>query len=203
MSSRSPEVTRSFRRGTSAVATALAAHRSLATSRTFLTMLAAAAVATLAACRSEARPTDSGPFPPATAGATVVTSDLLAGEPRPVPVTVNPYQANEHVLAEGKRLYGWFNCAGCHGPEGGGGIGPPFLDGDWIYGGTPGNIYQSIVQGRPNGMPSFAPLSDDQVWQLVAYLQSLDPGKGRSSGGGGGSGGGAGEGGTQGGGGRD
>ena len=136
----------------------------------------------LAACDQEARPTDSAPMPAPPSEVAVVTTELLAGQPRPIPVTDNPYVVNDHVLGEGERLYAWFNCAGCHGPKGGGGIGPPFLDDDWIYGGAPGNVYQSIVQGRPAGMPSFAPLNDEQVWQLVAYVRSLSPSGGESSG---------------------
>ena len=38
---------------------------------------------------------------------------------------------------------------------GGGGIGPPLMDDRWIYGSAPENIYASIVQGRPNGMPAW------------------------------------------------
>jgi len=35
-------------------------------------------------------------------------------------------------------------------------------------------IYATIVQGRPNGMPAFAgKLPATQVWQLVAYVRSL------------------------------
>ena len=77
-------------------------------------------------------------------------------------------------FAEGRRLFLWMNCAGCHGARGGGGIGPPLLDADWIYGREPANVYQSIVQGRPYGMPSYARLSPDQVWQIVAYVRSLE-----------------------------
>ncbi len=35
-------------------------------------------------------------------------------------------------------------------------------------------IFASIQQGRPNGMPSFrGKLTNDQIWQLVAYVRSL------------------------------
>ena len=44
----------------------------------------------------------------------------------------------------------------------------------WIYGSQPENIFETIVEGRPNGMPSFAGRwPDDQVWQLVAYVRSM------------------------------
>jgi cytochrome c oxidase cbb3-type subunit 3 len=66
------------------------------------------------------------------------------------------------------------NCAGCHGLAGGGGIGPPLMDAKWIYGADPANIFETIIQGRPNGMPSFrGKLSNDQVWQLASYVRDL------------------------------
>jgi cytochrome c oxidase cbb3-type subunit III len=92
---------------------------------------------------------------------------------------VNPYGDGANTVAEGARLYRWMNCAGCHGGQGGGGIGPPFADADWIYGGEPENIYQSIVQGRPNGMPSYHRLPPSQVWPIVAYVRSLGPAQGQ------------------------
>jgi cytochrome c oxidase cbb3-type subunit III len=87
--------------------------------------------------------------------------------------SVSPFRGNAYGLSEGKRLYGWFNCVGCH-HHGGGGIGPALMDHRWIYGHQPSRIYQSIVEGRPNGMPSYGGrLTDQQVWQIVAYVESL------------------------------
>jgi len=65
------------------------------------------------------------------------------------------------------------NCVGCH-SHGGGGMGPALMDSKWIYGSKPEQIFATIVEGRPNGMPSFrGKLPDYQVWQLVAYVRSL------------------------------
>jgi cytochrome c oxidase cbb3-type subunit 3 len=48
------------------------------------------------------------------------------------------------------------------------------MDEKWIYGERPENIYSTIVEGRPNGMPSFRQkIPDNQVKQLVAYVQSM------------------------------
>jgi cytochrome c oxidase cbb3-type subunit 3 len=53
-------------------------------------------------------------------------------------------------------------------------MGPALMDDKWIYGNQPANVFASIVEGRPNGMPSFRNrLADVQVWQLVAYIESL------------------------------
>ncbi|HYG97530.1 MAG TPA: c-type cytochrome [Terriglobales bacterium] len=90
-----------------------------------------------------------------------------------VPAMYGTYSENAYAVGEGKRLYLAFNCYGCH-ANGGGGIGPPLLDGYWKYGGHPPDIYRSIVEGRPNGMPSFrGKIPEYQVWWLVAYVRSM------------------------------
>jgi len=86
----------------------------------------------------------------------------------------NPYQGDPKAVAQGQTLYSAMNCIGCHAPEGGGGMGPPLSDDIWIYGSEPAQIYLSIVQGRPNGMPSFSKaLPPEAIWQLVSYVRSL------------------------------
>ena len=85
----------------------------------------------------------------------------------------NPYEDNAYAETEGQRLYDWYNCSGCH-ARGGGGIGPPLMADVWRYGKEPGNIYTSIVEGRPNGMPSWrGKMTEYQVWQIVTYVQAL------------------------------
>lgn len=126
------------------------------------------------ACKGDPAPIVVGGPPPGVGPQVVRTSELIPGGAKPGTMIRNPYEGNKQVLADGKRYYGWFNCAGCHGGAGGGGIGPPLADADWIYGGEPANIFLSVVQGRPNGMPSYGgQLSDEQVWKLVAYVSSL------------------------------
>jgi cytochrome c oxidase cbb3-type subunit 3 len=101
-------------------------------------------------------------------------SELRPGETQPPPVPVkNEYEENAYAMNEGKRLFTWFNCTGCH-ANGGGGIGPPLMDDMWIYGSQPEQVFSTIVQGRPNGMPSFrGKIPDYQVWQLAAYVRSM------------------------------
>ncbi len=84
-----------------------------------------------------------------------------------------PDDENAYSVAQCKRLYIWFNCVGCH-SHGGGGIGPALMDEKWIYGHGARDIFQSIVQGRANGMPAFGErIPEQQVWQLVAYVRSM------------------------------
>jgi cytochrome c oxidase cbb3-type subunit 3 len=125
-------------------------------------------------CKGEAAPIVTGSPSHGVGPETVRTSELFAGG-RPLEAGLrNPYEGQRNVLAEGKRYYGWFNCAGCHGGAGGGGIGPPLADDDWIYGGEPAHIFLTIVQGRPNGMPSYGgQIPDDQIWKIVTFVRTL------------------------------
>ncbi len=53
-------------------------------------------------------------------------------------------------------------------------MGPDLTDTYWRYGGLPAEIYQSIAQGRPQGMPSWGrALPPEDIWKLVAYIQSF------------------------------
>ena len=124
-------------------------------------------------CYREQRPL---PGAPATATPTdpLRLSGLQPGEVKASASANNPYEENAYATSQGKRLYKQYNCSGCHGSGGGGAMGPALMDDKWIYGSAPANIYATIVQGRPNGMPSFGGhIPDDQIWQLVAYVRSL------------------------------
>lgn len=100
-------------------------------------------------------------------------SNLQAGAPTENQPVKNEYEENAYAMSEGKRLFEYMNCVGCH-AHGGGAIGPPLMDEKWIYGGQPEQIFATIVEGRPNGMPSFrGKLPDYQIWQLAAYVRSM------------------------------
>jgi cytochrome c oxidase cbb3-type subunit III len=78
-----------------------------------------------------------------------------------------------HAIANGQQLFTAMNCGGCH-SHGGGGMGPALMDDKWLYGGRIDQIAASIMEGRPNGMPSWrGKLTDQQMWQLAAYVRSL------------------------------
>ena len=103
----------------------------------------------------------------------VQVTTLQAGEPSANPAVNNQYEENAYALSQGKELFSKMNCVGCH-SHGGGGMGPALMDAKWIYGSKPEQIFATIIEGRPNGMPSFrGKLPDYQVWQLVAYVRSL------------------------------
>jgi cytochrome c oxidase cbb3-type subunit 3 len=91
--------------------------------------------------------------------------------------TIDPraakYYDNQNAVIIGKALFYSMNCSGCH-TNGGGGMGPSLMGGQWRYGGRLEQIRQTIADGRPNGMPSWgARLSDADLWRLAAYVRSM------------------------------
>jgi cytochrome c oxidase cbb3-type subunit 3 len=126
----------------------------------------------LSACVREKR--EFRQAPPSGTVSTISQSDLHPGSNTPAILpTENPDEQNAYAVSEGKRLYDAYNCSGCH-FHGGGGIGPPLMDDKWVYGGDPANIFSTIVEGRPNGMPSFrGKINDAQVWELAAFVRSM------------------------------
>lgn len=89
----------------------------------------------------------------------------------------NPFEGDQRRTAEGAKLFIAYNCSDCHGAEGSGAMGPSLQDSRWHFGGSPAEIYESIYEGRPDGMPAWGGrIADDQIWRLVAYVRSLSSG---------------------------
>lgn len=67
------------------------------------------------------------------------------------------------------------NCALCHGSDGGGNPGFPNLtDKDWLYGGTPEKILETITHGRKAAMPVWGTiLGEEGVVNVSEYVLSL------------------------------
>ncbi|HET7457188.1 MAG TPA: c-type cytochrome [Gemmatimonadaceae bacterium] len=94
----------------------------------------------------------------------------------------NPYEGNARARATGAQLFVAYNCIDCHGADGSGAMGPSLADGRWHFGGAPAEVFESIYQGRPDGMPSWGGrIADDQIWMLVTYVRSLGENKNPSS----------------------
>jgi cytochrome c oxidase cbb3-type subunit 3 len=113
--------------------------------------------------------------PSAQAATDVAVTDLYAGGASTAASQMAPngYEENAYAISQGQRLYEGFNCVGCH-AHGGGDKGPALMDDKWIYGSSAEQIHSTIIQGRPNGMPSFREkIPDYQVWQIVAYVRSM------------------------------
>jgi len=79
------------------------------------------------------------------------------------------------ALAIGERLYS-NNCAQCHASDAQGNKGFPNLtDKDWLHGGTPEKITETIVQGRIGNMPPMAAAvgTEEDVKNVAQYVLSL------------------------------
>src|SRR3954454_14667854 len=170
MCSRSPELAMNMR----------SLHSSMSSS-TSMRVLAAACAASLlvVACEREDRQLHQSaeaskpPIAIRPGTGTPQLTSVQAGPSVAEPRTTNPDESRAYDVAQGKQWFKWYNCNGCH-ANGGGDKGPALMDDLWIYGAQPQNIFASIVEGRPNGMPSFGRcIPEAQVWQLVAYVRSM------------------------------
>jgi cytochrome c oxidase cbb3-type subunit 3 len=104
--------------------------------------------------------------------ATVPLGDLAGGAQSNVAAGITNPGASD--AEGGRQLFIKLNCADCHGFTAKGGMGPSLVDKYWRYGGTPAQIFKSIYEGRPKGMPAWgAALSSNDIWQIVAYIESL------------------------------
>ena len=98
----------------------------------------------------------------------------IPGPGKEVNLPANPFTGNAVALQEGRRLFVWYNCAGCHGGHAGGGMGPSLRGPVWVYGDSAAHIFASIAEGRAKGMPAWGTrIPEDQIWKLVAYIKSL------------------------------
>ncbi len=84
--------------------------------------------------------------------------------------------ADEEALKVGQRLF-LQNCSQCHGSDARGTTGfPDLADKDWLYGGSPEAIKQSIMDGRKaNGMMAWESALGGEagVKEVAAYVLSL------------------------------
>jgi cytochrome c oxidase cbb3-type subunit III len=86
----------------------------------------------------------------------------------------NPYVGRTDAIVTGRQLFTGMNCSGCHSGYAGGGMGPNLRDSLWIYGSSDADLYATIAEGRPNGMPAWGErLPTQQIWQIIAYLRTL------------------------------
>jgi cytochrome c oxidase cbb3-type subunit 3 len=104
----------------------------------------------------------------------VPVSHLFPGAQPTRPQIRNPSQGDPNAEQRGMTYFVNFNCIGCHASNGGGGMGPALSNSTFTYGSQPENIYLSIYQGRPNGMPAWGGvLPDSVIWDLVTYIGKI------------------------------
>jgi len=80
---------------------------------------------------------------------------------------------NDAFVAAGRATFET-TCATCHNVKLTGGIGPNLLDQQWIHGGKPTEIFQTVTTGVPaKGMPTWGPvLGTKKITEVVAYILS-------------------------------
>src|SRR5688572_23230038 len=79
-------------------------------------------------------------------------------------------------VVEGRQIYLTYGCVGCHGVSGGGGMGKPILDDQWIFGSDDDTLFKLIrgdvpKQTMPNSIGKA--LTDDQVRKVILYVRSI------------------------------
>lgn len=82
-------------------------------------------------------------------------------------------------LEQGATIY-QNNCMACHGPDGGGGIGPNVVDDHWILGGGIKNIFHTVSEGGRAGKGMIAwksNLKPTEIQQVSSYIVSLQGSK--------------------------
>ncbi|HZP67218.1 MAG TPA: c-type cytochrome [Rudaea sp.] len=149
-------------------------HARSARPRRLVAALLALGVLYIAACDRERREYRGAPLPETGPAAVAVSGLEPDGAPAPPPdPRGKEYEGNAYHINQGGRLFRWFNCAGCH-AAGGGSIGPSLMDAHWRYGGGIDQIYATILDGRPNGMPAFrGRIPAQQIWEIAAYVRAL------------------------------
>jgi cytochrome c oxidase cbb3-type subunit 3 len=114
----------------------------------------------------------AGQYQAEQAKARAATAPLFAGlAATPVPELAR----NPQAMAIGERLFA-NNCATCHGADARGSKGfPNLVDKEWMHGGTPEKIIETITQGRQGSMPPMAAAvgTSEDVGHVANYVLSL------------------------------
>ena len=85
----------------------------------------------------------------------------------------NPFDSEVNAVAAGAKLFRQ-NCTSCHGSEATGLKNRPNLHSERVRAATPGELEWLLKNGSmKNGMPSWSRLPEQQRWQIVAFLKSL------------------------------
>ncbi|MGH9325199.1 MAG: c-type cytochrome [Terriglobia bacterium] len=123
-----------------------------------------------AGCNRASGPSEANAAPPAIG----IPVGPVPGPGKNITMPSDPYAGDLVAMTQGRRLFVWFNCAGCHGGHGGGGMGPSLRDQVWLFGGSDAAIFASISEGRGEGMPAWGTkIPADQIWKIVAYIKSM------------------------------
>src|SRR6266545_2445022 len=79
-------------------------------------------------------------------------------------------------VVEGRKIYLTYGCVGCHGVNGGGGMGKPILDDEWVFGSDDATLFKLIrgeipKQTMPNVIGKV--LTDEQIRKVLVYVRFI------------------------------
>jgi cytochrome c oxidase cbb3-type subunit III len=107
-------------------------------------------------------------------GPAAVAQDRAAARAEPRP-TKNPFEGKAEAISNGAAMFRT-RCAGCHGPDARGYLGPD-LTGFWAAGGTDDRMFDIVRKGVPGTeMIAADPtrVLDRDIWQVMAYVRTLN-----------------------------
>ena len=86
----------------------------------------------------------------------------------------SPYHGQADAIAAGRKIF-LDRCAQCHGENAEGTRKRPALKSERVQQeATEGDLHWLLVNGNMRkGMPSWAKLPDQQLWQVISYVKSL------------------------------
>ena len=106
-------------------------------------------------------------------GRFLIAQDRAAGRPEARPAR-NPLEGNAQAISNGAAMFRT-RCAGCHGPDAHGYLGPD-LTAFWAAGGTDDRMFDTVRRGVPGTeMIGADPqrVLDKEIWQMLAYIRTL------------------------------
>jgi len=108
------------------------------------------------------------------AGAQARATALAAEAPGMTEDALLALTREDEARDRGRTTFGQM-CVSCHGPDGGGVIGPNLTDDAWIHGGKPMEIHRTVTEGvLEKGMPAWGRmLTPDDLNAVVAYVITL------------------------------
>lgn len=108
------------------------------------------------------------------AAAEIAKAEYLKTAANLVDETTVELLTDEGLIKEGATIYST-NCAVCHAPDGGGGVGPNLADEYWLHGGDIKDVFATVKYGVPaKGMiPWQDQLNPGQIQKVASYILSL------------------------------
>lgn len=102
----------------------------------------------------------------------ILALPLMAQHGRYLRESDNPAIGLPQAIAAGAKLYA-NSCAGCHGPDGSGGRGPNLVQRTLWHPLGDEAIFNVVRKGVPGADMPPTDLSDEETWNLVAFLHAL------------------------------